>query len=91
MAVTKDHTRESTWTRLRFQQRAGPSGSSKPHFSCELVWYDVWLWFVLVLTHFTHNLSPCPFPLNPLMNVVLALVLLNVVVTLGPRNKLLTP
>lgn len=34
---------------------------------------------------------PLPFPFNPVLQAVSGLVLLNLLVTLGPRNKLLSP
>lgn len=54
--------------------------------------YYVWLWFFLVfrLTNFIHHLFPISFPFTPLVKVGLGLVLLNLVATLGLRNKLLS-
>lgn len=89
MAATKDHRSESTWTRRGFRVRSGLSRRSKPCFPCEPT-FGCGL-FYLYYWQISFTFSPLPFPFNPIVQAVLGLVLLNLVVTLGPRNKLLSP
>lgn len=67
----------------------------KPHFSHELVLRKLLLCLVVVLFTFpVDKFHSPPFPISfsftPLVKVGLGLVLLNLVATLGLRNKLLS-
>lgn len=89
MAATKDHGGESRWPRRGFQRKGWARQKSKPRFPCEPT-FGCGL-FYRYCWQISFTFSPLPFPFDPIVQAVLGLVLLNLVVTLGPRNKLLSP